>query len=276
MYYYLTTQPRQSIPETSRVLNNDGRIISPSASSGPDEDTVEKQDNEITGERSPSPELGIPDLDFSNMPSFSGLSFSDPSYAPTQEQQFGNGRRAASPPLEYDEREFTQTASVMLARKQSEQAEQEQQQSHYSSVTPANDSPSPPDLSHSHSSSEEPFPSLAASPPSIVEEPESNNVVDENEETSAKRNHEAAEALFGRDHIGTGVKESSIAGALHFNDSSPILQPSSLRLDLSKEALVNQQEILSEDGNDAYAAWSELRSPENVGLHELDDLLGEY
>jgi len=126
VYYYLTTFPRQPIPESSDdlVLGVDGKHITPSVSS------LDEDEQAAIRERSPSPEVDLSSLDFEEHednlegPAGRGTSidqFSDPS----SHSRLMHSNRAASPPLEGDEKEFTQTASAVRERASEEKAQSE-------------------------------------------------------------------------------------------------------------------------------------------------------
>lgn len=203
----------------------------------------------------------------------SGLNYSDAAHPPystthASQQDYNDSRRAASPALEHDEREFTHTASVMATRAQSSQV-----------ATPAA-SGSSPDDGNDHQSPE-PFLSMdapvAETPEPIVEDPE-----EESDELLAQRNHEAATALFG--HGGGGGRLGGIMSSAGPGFSSPLLKPHRP----GKEALTVNTDTtstsrrLAEPVDEEYSlhgefgAWGDLKSPETVGLKELDDLLGDF
>ncbi|KAK4119529.1 hypothetical protein N657DRAFT_581433 [Parathielavia appendiculata] len=134
-YFYLTTCPHQPLPDPAQALAlshlvQSRAIISPSPSSAPStaEDSDES-DTERRRERSPSPEVDLssPELDDMDddfaMPSTPIGSFSlrGGFYMPPRPLHSGSARhhhgRAASPPLEKDEKEFTQTADGLQKRK---------------------------------------------------------------------------------------------------------------------------------------------------------------
>lgn len=287
VYFYLTTCPRQPIPEYAGSPATGLRIISPSVSSGPDEESFpldEEPVQEDTLSDSLELEFASSDMNFDQISSLSPLNFSDsnaqpqPSFHP----EIDNAR-AISPPLEHDEREFTHTASVMQARKQSElhseQVTQQRQQSHLEE----------PSMSTADSSyvaymspAEEPFPAItpgaltgsvsdsvdAETPSGIYSELDDG--MPESEETAVLRNHEAAAALFGQQHNHLSSVGPATVG------SSPMLKPAT-----GKDYLVASgfdgstrkgfsTETVEELG------WGELTSPEHVALSELDDLLGGY
>ncbi|GLB05262.1 hypothetical protein BO85DRAFT_160477 [Aspergillus piperis CBS 112811] len=124
VYYYLTTLPRQPLPENSDdviIPGVEGKDITPSVSSADldEEDAMARERSRL----SPSPEVDLSspdfeeesiDLDGRNGPggaSRSGTDFNDHHHA-----RLMHSNRAASPPLEGDEKEFTQTASAVRER----------------------------------------------------------------------------------------------------------------------------------------------------------------
>ncbi|KAK4100575.1 hypothetical protein N658DRAFT_486850 [Parathielavia hyrcaniae] len=134
-YFYLTTCPHQPLPDPAQAsalsqLVQSRTIISPSPSTAPS--TAEDSDDsdmERRRELSPSPEVDLssPELDDMDddfaMPSTPIGSFSlrGGFHMPSRPLHSGSGRhhhgRAASPPLEKDEKEFTQTADGLQKRK---------------------------------------------------------------------------------------------------------------------------------------------------------------
>lgn len=148
VFYYLTTRPRQEIPaDSSDILTSPlitsissggkggKRVISPSLSNA----SVDDDDSDAAELRkrqafSPSPEidLSLPELDavtqtevdFHTPPTPAGSTLSGRSSlardgsngAGSENMNLAHNHRAQSPPLEGDEREFTQTASNMRMR----------------------------------------------------------------------------------------------------------------------------------------------------------------
>ena len=92
------------------------RIITPSLSSAASEEEEggEEMDARSRDMRSPSPELDFSDFENAEDP------FSN---RPPVTSTFSHSRRAQSPPLEKDEREFTMTASFLQQRRRSQEAE---------------------------------------------------------------------------------------------------------------------------------------------------------
>lgn len=204
--------------------------------------------------------MSLSDLDMS------GLQYNDQAqhaYSSQSQphQSYNDSRRAASPALEHDEREFTQTASVMATRAQSSQV-----------ATPDGSAPNDaePPL--------EPFPSIdandAQSPEHIVED-----VVEETDEILAQKNHEAAAALFGQSS-GNG----RLGGMLPSESngfSSPLLRPRTGKEGLVVDTSSGGSSKRSGGDDNGYTVsdlgiWEDLKSPETVGLKELDDLLCDF
>ncbi|KAL3420779.1 putative mucin [Phlyctema vagabunda] len=112
-YFYLTTYPHQPIPDPSNPQFVQRVVVTPSLSS--DESRTDEADAERRRELSPSPEVDLSstefdDDDLATPPTPTG------SFSGRTELQRRN-HRAASPPLEKDEKEFTQTARGMQKRK---------------------------------------------------------------------------------------------------------------------------------------------------------------
>ncbi|KAL3469246.1 hypothetical protein BJX99DRAFT_80656 [Aspergillus californicus] len=125
VYYYLTTHARQAIPDNSDdviIPNIEGKIMTPAASSvdEDEEDTESRQ-------RSPSPEVDLSSPDFDediNLDTCgdSGSSRHSPEFPDHRHTRVIHSHRAASPPLEGDEKEFTQTASAVRERASEQKA----------------------------------------------------------------------------------------------------------------------------------------------------------
>jgi len=255
VYFFLTTVERQSIPEFSNPPTNSRAIISPSISSGFEEEEEEEQDVEERKRDvlSPSPEVDLagPAHEDSHVHAIAELTFPMDDFTAEEEDTVMQGvstNRAPSPPLEQDEKEFTQTASVMQQRKQSEQAEHLLQKERLEKQMSA----SPP-------------PSLSMSIESMDSIPETFEIVeDENEEKTVLRNQEAAAMLFGAGNV------------MHIMDyitTSPMLKPQTvLHIDITP-----QKDLVIGNVDDKIdSAWNEIQSPETIELAELDDMLGAF
>ncbi|KAJ5793896.1 hypothetical protein N7457_000495 [Penicillium paradoxum] len=117
VYYYLTTFPHQPIPENDDLVSAmDHKHITPSVSSLDEEDTMVR-------ERSPSPEVDLSSPDFEeHLNSSASHGSSDHFPDASNLTRLMHSHRAASPPLEGDEKEFTQTASAVRERASEEKA----------------------------------------------------------------------------------------------------------------------------------------------------------
>lgn len=118
-YFYLTTYPHQPLPDASTTQMPQRAIISPSVSSDASR-SDDDDENDRRRDLSPSPEVDLssPELDdgdddvvMPTTPTSSLPASTRPSFATR------GGLRSASPPLEKDEREFTQTADGLQKRK---------------------------------------------------------------------------------------------------------------------------------------------------------------
>ncbi|RDW86415.1 uncharacterized protein DSM5745_03057 [Aspergillus mulundensis] len=138
VYYYLTTQARQPIPESSDdiiIPGLEGKVMAPSVSSMDDEEDA------MARQRSPSPEVDLSSPDFEDgdidLDGSSSASHSS-SFADHRHMRVFHSHRATSPPLEGDEKEFTQTASAVRERASEQKASQlAQPKGGYSALTEA-------------------------------------------------------------------------------------------------------------------------------------------
>ncbi len=262
-YFYLTTQPHQPIPDhvnTPPVVN---RIISPSLSSGADEEGEtcedEERDARSRAALSPSPEIDLssPDLLDDAAPLRPGVSFSghgtlgrDGTHPPTN-VNIAHNRRAASPPLERDEREFTLTASSLQQRSRSKDL----------------DMPPPTATPDVHMTNEPAVDAVLFHPG-----PE------DTEERTALRSRDDAAKLFGQ-----SSHDARIARGLHLDLSSPVLRPHAAPVAVTLKRGVDDEDemedVRAEGAEKALGAnwqWTELKSPENIELDELEAMFGEY
>jgi hypothetical protein len=128
VYYYLTTMPRQPLPDNSDDImipsGMIGKQMTPSVTS------VEQDDEDIfVRQRSPSPEVDLSSPDFEDEHvNLNGRP--DGTARPASDfhahMRLMHSHRAASPPLEGDEKEFTQTASAVRERASEQKASQGQ------------------------------------------------------------------------------------------------------------------------------------------------------
>lgn len=238
VYYYLTTCPHQPIPSDSPEGPSTARIISPSLSSAASEEE-EELDARTRSQLSPSPELDLssPEFEDDSTPFSNRNPLMRSGTHPPTSSNISHNRRAVSPPLERDEREFTQTASSLQQRSRSRDVE---------AITALSGA--------SQSAGDTAMDDLV---PADIEE---------TEESAALRNSEAAAALFGQMH----------AMQHGFAASSPLLKPQ-LEIEISRVAFRADSDDVRMGGEEEFGCWSEdLKSPENIELDELEDLFGEY
>ncbi|KAL8941362.1 MAG: hypothetical protein Q9216_002301 [Gyalolechia sp. 2 TL-2023] len=270
VFYYLTTQPRQEIPAdssdilTSTIItsiNSDPkggkRIISPSLSNASvDEDGSEMAELRKREAFSPSPEvdLSAPELDVitqaddgfhtpltpagSTLSGRSSLARDGSSGSGSENLNLAHHHRAHSPPLEGDEKEFTQTASNMRMRGMSFDDQSVRQ-----STEAENELPATVDEMH----------------------------LDESEDEVLHHNQEDEATLFGGNpqvqELGTGIMSSPFVKPAHTRAS----MERSVRDGSSDVALKESISILGDQGYE----WA-LREPESIQLEELDELLGGF
>jgi hypothetical protein len=256
VYYFLTIQPRQPVPvDSSDIFSSHAggkggrRIISPSISSASIDEDPEAAEERKRDAMSPSPELDLEteDLDvavpgaegdFVTPPTPAGSSFSgrsslarDGSNGSSSDSVLSHNHRAASPPLEGDEKEFTQTASSMRMR------------------------------------------GMSLDNPTVRPSTEDAHEIEheETEEEKAKRNREAAEALFGTHH----TQEAGLAGL-----GSPMVKPI-YQMVAEKERKqegedVEMKETISILGDNGVSLTWDTREPEDIRIEDLDDLFGAF
>ncbi|KAL8703250.1 MAG: hypothetical protein Q9201_003556 [Fulgogasparrea decipioides] len=270
VFYYLTTQPRQEIPAdssdlaTSPLITSIGpnakggkRIISPSLSNASiDDDDAEAAELRKREAFSPSPEidLSVPELDAmtqteddfhhratpvgSTASSRSSLARDGSSGSNSEGRSLSHNHRAQSPPLDGDEKEFTQTASNMRMRGMSFDDQPVRQSTKAESNLSAT-------VGEMH--------------------------LDESEEEVAHRDQEDGAALFGGhpqpQEIGPGMMTSPYV--------KPVQTRVSMERTVKDETSeVEMKEVISVLGDQGYD-W-EIREPESIQLEELDDLLGGF
>ncbi|KKK12118.1 hypothetical protein P175DRAFT_0477029 [Aspergillus ochraceoroseus IBT 24754] len=135
VYYYLTTLPRQPIPENSDdviIPGIDGKSITPSISIADDDEEQEEEEDVMRRQRSLSPEVDLSSPDFEGEEDLglgacagSGSARHSPDFPDHRHHgRLIHSNRAASPPLEGDEKEFTQTASAVRERASEQKASQ--------------------------------------------------------------------------------------------------------------------------------------------------------
>ena len=288
VFYYLTTKPRRELPSTPVDLmssmstgkaarRGQQRIISPSISdaSHDDDDACSNEDRKRAS-LSPSPEL---DLSFGmdDVASSAGIGGGDPSFStpPTpggsssfssarnsigressggadpSERDLDLNRRAKGPPLEGDEREFEATVVGMRLRGMSMEEMQPE--------------PEP-----------KPFAAKVEAEPDAVE----------SDEERAKRNSEAAAALFGGQHaahdtspaqagliLSSPLVRAVATTAQAGQAPSPQMRSMGVRIkDEQGEGPLEGSSIL---GDSVFGLGWDISRPENVDLDELSDMLDD-
>lgn len=135
VFFYLTNSPHQPLPQDSFDIiapTVESKQITPSVSVA---SNAEDGDEDMERERarlSPSPEVDLSNPEFDEAMIGDGLNGSTPGAPPSQPGSFSaqymqkhnhrlsHNHRSASPPLEGDEKEFTQTASSVRERASAE------------------------------------------------------------------------------------------------------------------------------------------------------------
>lgn len=264
LYFYLTTTPHQPIPETvEAVVPKANRIISPSLSSASAADEEEERYLRQRTALSPSPEVDLssPELEDDNAdepPPTPGAPFSGRSSMSRERSasvtNLARNRRAASPQLEHEERDFKQTASQLQAQRRNSQHSRQQSQ----------------DVKMTDGEAE----AVAGA----EDEGTTMSVVDESEESVARKNSEAAADLFGSaDHLKPWAEAQ-----MEF--SSPVIQPK-IHESVEQHQHIKREEPMTldldavrEKGNVSVMAvdWDHLQSPETIDVAELDDMFDAY
>lgn len=228
VYYFLSTCPHQPIPADGGNIPSAARIITPSLSSAASEE--EDMDARSRDRMSPSPELDLSDYDESGTGPFASQTH------PPTTANIAHNRRAQSPPLEKDEREFTQTASFLQQRRKSQELERQR----------------------SASAPMEPKPSTDV----IMDEVHQS--IEETEESAARKNSEIAVALFGQ------VNGVPTTFAPSLAPSSPAVKPV-LHIEMPPPAFKPNEVKLELEDLD----WT-MQSPEMIDVEDLDDLFGDF
>lgn len=304
IYFFLTSCEHQEFPDPEEVNAQNAqaraaaRIITPSLSSnggsaagsnnGEEEQT--EKDRRARQQMSPSPELELnwamhnDELNGAGNPTYDIDMDLDPDVATLTRTFSGRNslsrehthppndtRRAVSPPLEGDEREFTRTASELQALAQIKRAEEEKERerrasrelSHASGSVSAPSSTGAPATPTSVGASEDDVDiKMETSISDLGLENDGIVVVAETEETCALQDSKCAKELFGDNGVSMLSISSPHTKSVHFNISSPMVKPA-MGINLGKTQILGWSEL-------------ELKSPEHVDLEELDDLFDSY
>ena len=233
------------------------RIISPSLSSGAGEEEGEEEEecgresrSRIAPSPSPEIDLSAPDLDVDEdvgSPITPGGSFSvhkgsvlrDSSAATVD---VAHNRRAASPPLERDEREFEQTASSLQKRKHLSQPEGVKQ-----------------DYGDDDSGD-------TGSAPAV-------QPVDDSDESAVMRSSQAAVELFGP---GTSMAFDLTSPLLRPQSQKRYSVGGEEMEGVQLERAAAEAAQGHDHAIEANWQWAESRQPEFIGVEELDEMFGGY
>lgn len=272
VFYYLTTLPRQEnllhssdllpsplINSLGTIGKGGNRVISPSLSNASIDEDAESAEDRKRAAFSPSPEvdLSAPELepdapgdhDYHIPLTSVGTSFSGRSSlardgsngSASEDINLVHNHRAASPPLEGDEKEFTQTASNMRMRGMSL------------------------DEFNIRESTEIEVPRLQ----DLV-----NMHIDETEEEKARQNREAAATLFGGHGTVTDINLVSMNSFSGRSSQGIGFLERNRREDTAD---VEMKDMVSAGVAPSWLSMGlDIRDPESVELEELDDLLGGY
>ncbi|KAF2153977.1 hypothetical protein K461DRAFT_292666 [Myriangium duriaei CBS 260.36] len=261
VFYFLTCMPHQPIPDTTsqhQQQQHARRVISPSLSSASDEEMEARYARE-RAQLSPSPEVDLssPELDEDNDVELASMysSRSSLSNGPSS-GNLSHNRRAASPPLEREERDFKQTANQLQQQRRDSQQKSRQASEADAKIETTEDKASPMVI----------------------------DLVGETEDSVDDRNREEAAALFG------GHDQLHVGQSASYDMSSPVLRPQnpvgSIDAMLVQVRSTNEKEIqpadlmvmsIEKDDQMGYwADWEHIKSPENIELDELEDLFDAY
>ena len=287
VYYYLSSRPPLPIQEPRDPIPTliNGRIT-PSASSVEPESVKEEVDDGALDhgpwlERSPSPEVDLssPDFDYDNhllngRAGASGdSSKSSPEFPADHHHAHTSARQqcTTSPPLERDEREFTQTASAVRERaSEALSAQLEEPESVGNSVAGGSmDSGAHPSI-NSTSSME-----------SVVGGDQLSEGHYGDFYSHVASRDQAMEFLF--DTSPSPSLSSTVSSiSTNYDSAMPagsIVGDMSHQTQLIKENVTNPKQpmdLLPGTDTDVMGdSWRELRSPESVEVHELDEMFGE-
>lgn len=118
-YYFLTTRPRQPLPDFDAAPINHASIVTPSVSLTDDSGSDDVDDRRR--ELSPSPEVDLSPPEFDHVDDDFAMPATPIGSFSSYHSRVSHDPRHDSPPLEKDEREFTQTADGLQKRKLSEE-----------------------------------------------------------------------------------------------------------------------------------------------------------
>lgn len=239
LYYFLTTQPHQPIPELSQShdIPLSRRIISPALSSAADEE--DEKYSRSRASLSPEVDLSSPELDEPPHGDI-GQTF-HPRHSlsrdhPPTTSNLAHNRRADSPPLEREERDFKQTANAL----------QELRRASQESISK---------------------PIKTEIRETVAMSVETGDIV-----------VNTTDSLFdGHDHLSSSVStlydlSSPLLRPEGFYDLKTV-QPQNWH---GEKRISIDAMSLDDRDDDAMDIWSDFRSPENIELDELECLFDAY
>lgn len=259
IYYSLTTKPRQPLPTDSSDLFTSAqaggrggkRIISPSISSASVDEDAETAEERKRDALSPSPEVDLSSHDIEGASTNQGIDFVTPSTAGPSfsgrssmsrensnamaDGMLSHSQRAASPPLENEERDFTVLARSVRMRGMSL------------------DDPSM-------------RPTVEIANVALNED---------NEEDKAKFNREAAEALFGSDSpqiLDPSIASSPLSKAAHSFEEEAKDESTGKSRAMDEDVVMHEEPVMSILGDSGAGLTWDTREPEDIQIEDLDDL----
>lgn len=324
VYYYLTTLPRQPLPENSDdivIPGLEGKQATPSVTSADleEEDALARERSRM----SPSPEVDLspPDFETENLDldggaDSTGSSRHSPDFPDHPHQaRLLHSNRAASPPLEGDEKEFTLTASAVRERASEQRSPQmETSKGGFSALTeglnglgdesmsivgtPMDDSPDGDYFSHGgiqqsllreqihrQDSDEAAVVALFGTSPS----PSLTSVASSLSSGTSVVSDDGLDSEVRTNAVGSAPQitlpeDPEVAPVSTLKRSIDMLNSELPDLDMKMSDLAEQDSKVSLGARDLMKAdvemafddsWKELQSPETVGVHELDEMFGE-
>lgn len=307
VFYYLTTYPHQPLPENlDEMVAVDVKQMTPSLSSGSvaqdDDDDDEEAMARERSRLSPSPEIDLSAPEFeeeqNDLKDPGSCDASTPGFSDQRAHRLSHNHRAASPPLEGDEREFTQTASSVRERASSEKASRqesldvasasasnESQARQSFPVSPMDEDPmNEEDDYFSHRASHEqnndmedetvaalfgtsPSPSLA----SMVSSSSSGTTVASEAGSTADGLQSLKEKIMDSPR---GATPSSVVDG-EFVSSSLKRPFDMVETGFSVKPDMQPKQLRTFDFDMVIDSWSDLRSPETVEVDELDEMFGD-
>jgi hypothetical protein len=270
LFFYLTTMPAQPLIEQVAPIPKHNRIISPSLSSASAADEEDERYNRARVALSPSPEVDLssPELDdeTTDNPHPSNGSFSSRNSLsrehPPTTANLAHNRRAASPQLELEERDFKQTANLLHEQARLRRASEEDVKMSDTVAGAELESGSVAQSVENSSNEEEQDTEAAAE---LFQHAE-------HLKPYSRANMEFSSPLL-QPRRPSDVMEASLGGSPLKQQRTDEFIEDSMTLDLHSTS--DDQVIVTFEQPDAFA-WDSLQSPENIDLSELDDMFDAF